>query len=76
MGKEVTSREFQVVKHSSTEVADKDDKFSVSLKSMSMPDEDTTMTLTIKCEDQGIFQDYPLKEMFTVKIVTEQTKLG
>jgi len=62
-----------VVKHVTKEDAEKETQYTVTLKTL--PTSELETTITVKSEEQTIFNDFPLKETFEVEFVNPQTRL-
>lgn len=70
------NRELTVVGHAQSETADKDPKYSVKLESTATIETDNTIIVTVKSQSAELFNEYPLKEKFALKLGTSpQTKL-
>lgn len=71
---DTVSRIFTIIKHSKSEVSDKQPVYIVQLKAEKILDIDSVMTLTIK-STQNIFDQFPLKDKITVQFKNPQQRL-
>ena len=66
--------ELRVVQHAKSETADKNPSFKVVL--LGITAEQNIVKLSIKSEDEDLFEEFSLKSGHVLKLLNPQTKLG